>query len=196
MQGLWARGNFLGGLLDSLSSYIGDDELHSEYSSDDESTEALALAPEPNHPLPSIDSDFSDLDTDWDLSDTSSPSPRPTLLKGQTSNSQGETPTSPFKLSDLGSSTEPEDEVVAPSSPSSDRGSSTESEDEGVHGPPPSPDLTDPERHLDHQSLSADSQPVDLLAAIYAVKGKAKKSRRISGTAKDVGNVAQAARVR
>jgi hypothetical protein len=54
-------------------------------------------------------------------------------------------------------------------------------EDEVVHGPPTSPDP-------DHQSLSTDSQPVDLQAAIYAAKGKAKVSRRISGAARDVGN--------
>ena len=180
---------------------IRGDELHSKYSSDDESTEALA--PEPSR-SPSIDSEFSYLDSDWDrdLSDSPSPTRRPTLLKGQSSNYQADdvkenenevvTPTSPW--SDLGSSSETEDEVVAPSSPSSDRGSSTESDDEGVHRPPPSPELTDPELHLDHQSLSADSQPVDLLAAIYAAKGKAKKLRPISGTAEDVGNAAQAAR--
>jgi hypothetical protein len=50
--------------------------------------------------------------------------------------------------------------------------------------------LADPELHSDHQSLSVpvDSQPVDLQASIYAAKGKAKESRRISGTARDVGN--------
>jgi hypothetical protein len=49
----------------------------------------------------------------------------------------------------------------------------------------------DPELDLDHQSLGADSQPVDLQAATYAAKGKAKVSRRISGTATDVRNAAQ-----
>jgi len=59
-------------------------------------------------------------------------------------------------------------------------------ENEVVHGPPPSPKSTDPELHLDHQSLS---QPTDILAAIYKVKGKSKvESRRIS---RDVGDVAQ-----
>jgi hypothetical protein len=53
----------------------------------------------------------------------------------------------------------------------------------------PEPELTDPELDLDHQSLSTDSQvAVDPQAAIYAAKGKAKESRRISGTARDVGN--------
>jgi len=57
-----------------------------------------------------------------------------------------------------------------------------------VHEPRPSPKLTDPE---DHQSLSTDSQPADPQAAIYVAKGKAKESRRISGTTGDVRNVAQ-----
>jgi hypothetical protein len=72
-------------------------------------------------------------------------------------------------------------------------GSPTEPEDGAVPGPPPSPD---PEHHLDHQSSradlpGADSQLVDLLAAIYAAKGKAKQSCRVSGTTRDVENVAQ-----
>jgi hypothetical protein len=84
--------------------------------------------------------------------------------------------------------TEPTPEAVKPLSwiP----GSSTQFEYEGVNRLPPSPELTDPELHSDHQSSSTDSQPVDLLAAIYAAKGKAKESRRISGT-RDVGNAAQ-----
>jgi hypothetical protein len=58
---------------------------------------------------------------------------------------------------------------------------------------PSDPELTDPELHLDHQSLStdSDSEPGDPQAAIYAAKGKAKLSRRISGTARNVGNAAQ-----
>ncbi|KAF8502750.1 hypothetical protein F5888DRAFT_1887421 [Russula emetica] len=56
-----------------------------------------------------------------------------------------------------------------------------EPEAEVANGPPPSPELTDPE-NSDYQPLSADSQPVDLLAAIYAAKGKAKESSRISAT--------------
>jgi hypothetical protein len=63
------------------------------------------------------------------------------------------------------------------------------------HAPPPSPESVDPELPslADHQSLSTDSnsEPVDLLAAIYAAKGKAKVSRRISGTTRDVGNAAR-----
>jgi hypothetical protein len=57
-----------------------------------------------------------------------------------------------------------------------------------VPGPPPSPE---PELQLDNQLLSADRQPVDLEAAINKVKGKTKELRHISGTARDVGNVAQ-----
>jgi hypothetical protein len=69
---------------------------------------------------------------------------------------------------------EPKHEVETPPSPKGP-------EEEVVPGPETSPDL-------DHQSSSTDSQPVDLQAAIYAAKGKAKESRRISGTARDVGN--------
>jgi len=71
---------------------------------------------------------------------------------------------------------EPEHKVVTPSPPSSNLGSPKAPEDEVAPGPPSSP--------------SADSQQVDLQAAIYAAKGKAKVSRRISGTATDVGNAA------
>lgn len=66
-----------------------------------------------------------------------------------------------------------------------------ETEKEVAPGPPPTPELADPELNSDPQSLSADPQPVDLLHAIYAAKGKAKQSRRISGTARDVGNAAE-----
>ena len=66
-----------------------------------------------------------------------------------------------------------------------------EPENEVIHGPPPTPESTDPELHSDPQSLGTGSQPVDLQAAIYAAKGKAKESRRISGTARTVGNAAQ-----
>ena len=54
--------------------------------------------------------------------------------------------------------------------------------------PEPKPEVVTPSP----PSLSADSQPVDpLAAALYAAKGKAKVLRRISGTARDVGNAAQ-----
>jgi hypothetical protein len=86
----------------------------------------------------------------------------------------------------LMSAHQPEQEVATPPSP--DLGSPKEPEYDVVNEPPPSPGLTDPELHLDHQSLSTDSPPVDLLAAIYAAKGKAKEARRISGTARDGGN--------
>jgi hypothetical protein len=81
---------------------------------------------------------------------------------------------------------EPEYEVVH-HPPSQNQGTPEKPEKpeaEVVNGPPPSPELTDPELGLnsDYQSLSADSQPVDLLAAIYAAKGKAKESRPISAT--------------
>ena len=75
-------------------------------------------------------------------------------------------------------------------------GSPTEPKKEVVPEPPPTPS-TDPELHLDYQSLSAtdipaaDSQPVNLQAAIYVAKSKAKESRRSFGTARDVVNAAQ-----
>jgi hypothetical protein len=81
--------------------------------------------------------------------------------------------------------------------PSADSVSPTDSDLDLNHwtnsdNPPPAPELTYPK----HQSSSKDSQPVDrledhLLAAIYAAKGKAKESRRISGSARDVGNAGQ-----
>lgn len=68
----------------------------------------------------------------------------------------------------------------------SPKNSESEPEDEEMlQGPP-----TTPEHQLDHQSPSAGSQPIDLQAAIYAAKGKAKESRRVSGTARDTGHVA------
>ena len=69
-------------------------------------------------------------------------------------------------------------------------------EDETVFGPQASPTSaadTSPNFQLDHQELSTNSpsQPVNLMDAIYKAKGKEKVSRRISGTARDVGNAAQ-----
>ncbi|KAI0274464.1 hypothetical protein BGY98DRAFT_1188510 [Russula aff. rugulosa BPL654] len=62
-------------------------------------------------------------------------------------------------------------------------------EHEVVPQPPPS---SDPELHLDDQSSSADSQLEDLPTANYKGKGKAvMESRRISGTARDVGSTTQ-----
>ena len=74
-----------------------------------------------------------------------------------------------------------------------------------MHQPPPPPPPTVPPRtlkieppkgpednvlQLDHQSLITDTQSVDP-AALYAMKGKAKESRRVSSAARDFGNVAQ-----
>jgi hypothetical protein len=72
--------------------------------------------------------------------------------------------------------------VVHPASTS--EGSKKEPEYDVFYGPRPTPD---PELHLDHQSLSLNG----VQAAIYAAKGKAKESRRISGTTRDVGNAPQ-----
>jgi hypothetical protein len=78
---------------------------------------------------------------------------------------------------------------LAPSSPH--LGSPKEPFEDGVvPGSSPSPDR-DSELHSDHLSSSASSQP-DLPAAVYAAKGKAKESPRVSsGTTRDVGHAAQ-----
>jgi hypothetical protein len=62
-----------------------------------------------------------------------------------------------------------------------------EPEHEVNKGPPASPELTDPEVHSNHQSLSME----DFMAAIYGAKGKVKELRGIRGTARDVGNMGQ-----
>jgi hypothetical protein len=72
--------------------------------------------------------------------------------------------------------------------PSPGLGSPKEPENEVVPESPTTPESTDPS---DPQSLSAGVRPEDLQDAIYAEKGKAKDSRSISDTARDVGNVAQ-----
>ena len=75
--------------------------------------------------------------------------------------------------------TEPEHKEVGPPSPN--LGSPKEPEDEVVPGPPPS---LDPGYNSDHQSSSADSQPVDLQAAINNVlksKGKQPAERSLDG---------------
>jgi hypothetical protein len=76
--------------------------------------------------------------------------------------------------------TEPGAEAVTIPSPNLE--SPKELDDEVAQGSPPSPELADPELHLDHQSLSMDSQLADLQAAKYAAKAKAKESRHILGT--------------
>jgi hypothetical protein len=71
----------------------------------------------------------------------------------------------------------------------------------GAHAPPPNPNpgpstepehnvpvVTPPPPNLGSKEENTDSQPADPQAALYAAKGKAKESRRISGTARDVGN--------
>ena len=155
-QGLWARGNYFG-MLNELWSYIRDG-LRSHYGSDNELTWA--------HPHPSADPDF-----DWNSwMNAEDPPPRPPPLE-EVGQASGYAPSPPEH--------EPEHEVVT-NSPSPSLGSPKNPEDGVVPMPPPS---LDPELHLDPQPLSADSQPVDLQAAIYAAKGKAKVLRRVSSTA-------------
>ena len=84
-----------------------------------------------------------------------------------------------------------ENEAVTPPSAAPDLEPQKEPESEVLNEAPP---RLDPELHLDPQSLSTDSQladDADLQAARYAAKGKAKESRRIHGTARDVGNAVQ-----
>jgi hypothetical protein len=167
------------------------------YSTPDD-TWTVPHVPEPNpsrNPKPSADADPN---FDWEYwTNADDPPPAgPALPKGfgqahwfkvdpmNPPSTSGYAPSPPLA--------EPENEVVTP--PSTDLGSPIKPqgpEDEVVHEPPTSPELTDPELHLDHQSMSSDSQPVGLQAAIYAAKGKAKESRRISGNARDVGDAAQ-----
>lgn len=87
----------------------------------------------------------------------------------------------------------PSAEAGLPTVPKHDSAeSSKKPENEAAPAPPPAiPELTDPGLQSDRQSLSTDSQPEDLLAATIAEKGKAKESRHISGTTRDVGKVAQ-----
>jgi hypothetical protein len=121
---------------------------------------------QPSRPGPS-----SDLDSGWMSLDDLAPGGPPRLAASP---------------EEFGQAHEYQAGHVQPSNP----GPSTEPKDEGV--PPGSPPLPDPERGLDHQSSSEDSQPVDpQAAATYAAKGKAKQLRRVSGTMRGVGNAAQ-----
>jgi hypothetical protein len=65
------------------------------------------------------------------------------------------------------------------------------SDDEVFQGTSPTQELTDSELHSGLSSTDSDSQEADLQASTYAGKGKAKQSRRISDTARDVVNAAQ-----
>jgi hypothetical protein len=79
--------------------------------------------------------------------------------------------------------------VVHPPPPSPGSASPTESDHEMIDAPPPSPvPSTNPGR----RSRGTDSRLENLQAVSDALKGDAKESRRISGTARDVLNVAQA----
>ena len=109
----------------------------------------------------------------------------------------GPSPSSPSSPN-LESPKEPEYEEGTP--PSLDLGPpAKEPENEVVPRPPSTPESTGSEHNSDPQSLSTAVQPEDLRsamfanddiqAALYSEKGKAKESRRISGTARDVGNV-------
>ena len=199
MQGLthfdWDEGTFISPL---------NSPPPSEYFPDHEYTAAHAPQPQwQQQPNPYSSADPSFDGEYWMNSGDSSPqktaSPPNALLEGQAS---GYAPSWPEFNSSPGS------EVLSPSpgagsptwpehgsSSESEHGTSTEPkhrtstepEHEVVHGRPPSLELTDPE----HQSLSANSQPVDLQAIIYAAKGKAKESPHISGTARYVGEEAQ-----
>ena len=188
-------GDHFNAMSDDEGSYKGDDESHwqytsssSGYDSDLEFAEAHKL--QPNHPVLSTDSDAStNPDLDWDyLTNAEDPAPRPTSPKefGQTYKYQADDVNRPSTSGYAPSPPEPEHNVVT-NPPSPNLGSLKDTEDEVVPGSLPS---TDPELHLDHQSSNADSQPRDFQPSIYALKGKAKESRRISGAAKVVENAA------
>jgi hypothetical protein len=206
-RGLWARGNclvkswayILSTLKDDYGFYNVHDELHgpllynptaSGYHDGSEYKWTEAHAPQPNphwqpnpnpNPTPLIHPQ-ADPDFDWNYwINAEDPPPASPKEFGQPHKYQVD-PLNPPSTSGYAPGpppTEPEHEVVTP--PPSNLGSPKEPEAEVVPGPQTSPDL-------DHQSLSAESQPVDLQAAIYAAKGKAKESRRISGTTRDVQN--------
>jgi hypothetical protein len=92
-------------------------------------------------------------------------------------------------LSDAGSPKKPASSIETPEEPASPGAETPKQPEDGMAlGPPPSPALTNPNLPLDHQASSTgtNSQPVNLLDAINALKGKAK----VSGTARDVGNAA------
>ena len=170
----------------------------SGYCSDNEFTKAHAPQPNPNpNPRPSTDPD-----PDPDSESSTDPDPDLDLNSGYWTNLEDLPPPRPALPNEYGQAHEMEH------STSPNLGSQKEPAEyyEVVHEPPPSPELpvtNHPElHHLDHpasQSSSADSDSdskpsvlLDLQAAIYAAKGKAKESRRISDTAArdHVGNAA------
>jgi hypothetical protein len=174
MQGLRARGNVLGQLAESWH------DVWSYYKGFDDSAASAAKSP------PYADPDWEYWGHLLDLP------PPPLKESGQAS---GHAPSPPDSHSvysypetlghssspGVGPPTEPEHDVLVtpPSRP----------KDEGIHVPPP----MDPGLHLDPQSSSSDSQPVDPQSAMarYAAKGKAKQSRRIYDIARDTGDVTQ-----
>jgi hypothetical protein len=204
-RGLWARGNCLtkswgfvwsalkdddglhGGLHDSLLyDPTASASWYSPESSDHEWTGAYVPQPNPNPNLnlnptplihPSADPEF-----DWNYRINAEDPPPVSPKESHVYQVDPLNPPSTSGYAPGPSPTEPKHEMETP--PSSNLGSPKEPADEVIPGPPISPDL-------DHQSLSADSPPPDLQVATYAAKGKAKESRRISGTARDVRNAVQ-----
>jgi hypothetical protein len=141
--------------------------------------------PQPSNPGLSSDLDLGQTDTikfKELLQDAPNPNPRP-LSPGKSSPpvpegpSNTRLPTEPWSPED----TDPESGYEGDEDPDSDTDYDS---DQKVARPPPSPESTHPE-------LRSDNQPVDLLAAIYNAKGKAKESRRIPSTARDVGNATE-----
>ena len=196
-QGLWARGNCFGvpwadvkaSLVNSWS-HKGDYLLIGPLSTpsltgpsmNHELTWAEAVQRKPNlNSRPSIDPS-ADPDFDWEywMNAEDPPPTRPALPKefGQAHKYQVD-PENPPSTSGYAPSpplTEHEHEVLT-NPPSPNLGSPPKvPENELVPGPPSS---TDPELHLDHQSSNADSQPVDLQAAIYAGRKRKRRSRAI-----------------
>jgi hypothetical protein len=177
----WARGSCFGIPWKDLLLSDDEDELYRgsfntlvtpyEHSEDQELTWAEAARkpkPEPipiQNPTPSIHP-LADPNFDWEKW-MNAEDPPPGLPSPKGFSQAHKYPVDPNLPSTSGSvpsppEPEPEPEVVTPSPPSSNLGPPNEPEDEAARQ-----------------------------AAIYAAKGKAKVSRRISGTATDVGNAAQ-----
>ena len=184
------------------------------YDWDLDSEDPLALAPEPRpamlKPGPSNPSLSTELDSDRNLmaanrplSSQSStefdpdhdnvypPSPPPRIYSqsdpGSSPLSYSPRPTRIYSYSDAGS----------PNEPASPDAELRKLPEEGMLvGPPPSPASTDdPDLQFDDQSSSTapGAQPVYLEAQdlAYSLKGKGKVLRRVSSTARDVGNAAE-----
>jgi hypothetical protein len=185
-------------------------DKETDYDLDLENPLALAPPPRPAMPKPGpsnpslsteLDSDRNLMAANRPLSSLSStefasdhdnvnpPSPPPRIYSqsdpGSSPLSYSPRPTRIYSYSDAGS----------PNEPASPDAELRKLPEEGMLiGPPPSPASTDPDVQFDHQSSSTapGAQPVNPEAQdlAYSLKGKGKVLRRVSSTARDVGNAA------